>query len=142
MSTFTTATTYEVITCPTHGCGVTLAITKAFATRRRNDGKTFYCLWGHTLSYGETREDELKREAVLLRQQLDQAEAEARNARLHAIAQKRSAAAYRGHLTRIRRRIAHGVCPCCRRTFKQVRQHIKNKHPELVEKWGREVLDG
>jgi hypothetical protein len=34
--------------------------------------------------------------------------------------------------TRIRNRIAAGVCPCCTRTFKNVARHIKDKHPTYV----------
>ncbi len=43
---------------------------------------------------------------------------------------KRSAQTYRGHLTRVRKRVGNGVCPCCGRTFKQFAEHMQSKHPE------------
>ncbi len=35
--------------------------------------------------------------------------------------------------TRLKKRVAAGVCPCCNRTFKQLAAHIKRKHPEMLE---------
>lgn len=34
--------------------------------------------------------------------------------------------------TRLRKRAAVGVCPCCKRTFKQLASHIAYKHPGFV----------
>jgi hypothetical protein len=28
--------------------------------------------------------------------------------------------------------VAAGVCPCCKRTVKQLAAHMKEKHPEFV----------
>lgn len=50
----------------------------------------------------------------------------------HASAE-RSANAYKGHLTRTKRRVHNGVCPCCKRHFKNLELHMKNKHPDYVE---------
>ena len=50
-------------------------------------------------------------------------------------AAERSARAYRGHLTRMRNRIAAGVCPVpgCRRTgLTQTLRHIASQHPEWL----------
>lgn len=46
---------------------------------------------------------------------------------------KASAAAHKGHNTRIRKRIANGICPCCNRTFKDVARHMKSQHPEFSQ---------
>ncbi len=32
--------------------------------------------------------------------------------------------------TRIKNRIANGVCPCCKRSFKNLHRHMQNKHPK------------
>ncbi len=34
--------------------------------------------------------------------------------------------------TRIKNRIANGVCPCCQRSFKDLHRHMQNKHPNFV----------
>jgi hypothetical protein len=46
----------------------------------------------------------------------------------------RSHAATKGHVTRKKRqleRVASGVCPCCNRSFVNLRRHMKTQHPEF-----------
>ena len=38
--------------------------------------------------------------------------------------------------TRLKTRIANGVCPCCHRTFANLRRHIKAKHPDYNKPGG------
>lgn len=45
-----------------------------------------------------------------------------------------SAAAYKGVATRVKRRVANGVCPCCGRTFQQLARHMSAKHLDFVER--------
>lgn len=33
--------------------------------------------------------------------------------------------------TRLKNRVAAGVCPCCNRTFKQLARHMKSQHPDF-----------
>ena len=138
VSTFVTFTTFEC-----GGCGVYYALTDDYVRRRREDHKGWVCPHGCHRAFNQDNDLETERKKTAsLRARLDQAEADARFARRQTLNEQRSAAAYKGHLTRIRKRIANGVCPCCRRNFTQVRRHIKAKHPELVERWGQEVFDG
>jgi chemotaxis response regulator CheB len=44
----------------------------------------------------------------------------------------REHSATRAQLTKTKKRVANGVCPCCNRTFKQLARHMKAKHPEFV----------
>ena len=46
---------------------------------------------------------------------------------------KANAARTRKELHSVKARVAHGVCPCCNRTFKQLARHMKTKHPDYVE---------
>jgi len=68
---------------------------------------------------------EVQSKNLLLRQQLDQAEADA---------------ARKGkQVASLKRRAKNGLCPCCRRHFMNVQRHISTKHPgfaasELGEK--------
>lgn len=39
----------------------------------------------------------------------------------------------KGVVTRMKRRAVNGVCPCCKRTFKQLSAHIAAKHPGFVK---------
>lgn len=43
-----------------------------------------------------------------------------------------SAAAYKGAATKARKRAAAAVCPCCNRSFVQLRRHLEAKHPEYT----------
>jgi hypothetical protein len=41
--------------------------------------------------------------------------------------------AARGQLTKFKKRVGRGVCPCCNRHFKDLARHMESKHPELIE---------
>lgn len=110
-------------------CGVSFALTDDFIARRRADHRDFYCPNGHNRYWPQ--ESELERERRLRKQ----AEARSTHYSDQMEAEKRSAAAVRGHLTRLRKRIAAGVCPWCQRTVKQMADHVQDKHPEHVEQY-------
>jgi hypothetical protein len=33
-------------------------------------------------------------------------------------------------MTRIKKRVAAGVCPCCNRSFKDLARHMAGQHPD------------
>ena len=45
----------------------------------------------------------------------------------------RSQAATKGHMTRLKKRVVAGVCPCCNKTFQDLAKHMKGQHPEYVK---------
>lgn len=107
--------------CPK--CGVIFAVTNDFDDRRRKDGRSIYCPSGHTMSYtpGKSDADKLRdaqAREVAMQDQLDAA--------------VREAEAQRVELARIRQRIANGVCPCCNRSFDNVRRHMASQHPDYA----------
>lgn len=121
-STIRTMTDLEVTECT---CGVPFAIPARLLQERREDGKPFYCPHGHSLSYK-------KSEVTRLREQLDAARSLAAAERERRASAERSAAAAKGQVTRIRKRITNGVCLACKRTFPNVADHMASKHPEEV----------
>jgi hypothetical protein len=115
--------TYTETLVVTHcWCGIALAIPSNLNRVMHDEGKSCYCPVGHSFVYGETNEDKLRAERERHRATRDLLAAE-----------ERSHQATRGHLTRAKKRSAAGVCPCCHRTFKQLRKHMNVKHPEYVE---------
>jgi cell division septum initiation protein DivIVA len=102
--------------------------------QRLKDGKTFYCPNGHGRSFilGQTAEDKLRRERDQLKQRIAYKDDMIREAEQRAEHERRRANGYKGHATRITKRAKAGVCPCCNRTFKQLAQHMANKHPEFT----------
>jgi hypothetical protein len=45
---------------------------------------------------------------------------------------KRRLSAQFGENTKLRKRIKNGVCPCCTRSFTNLRRHLQTKHPEYA----------
>lgn len=114
-------------------CGLDFGIGERFRKQRLDDHGTFYCPNGHGQHFTADNEAERLRKQVARLQQTAQTSRE--NEQFHrerAAHERRSAAATRGHLTRLRKRIANGVCPCCTRSFENVRRHIQGQHPEWV----------
>lgn len=100
-------------------CGVIFAMPRDLEKRRRADGKPFWCPNGHELVFTETDRDRLEKAKVretALRDQLD--------------ASIREAEQVRQALLRDRQRFANGVCPCCNRSFENVRRHMASQHPD------------
>jgi septal ring factor EnvC (AmiA/AmiB activator) len=129
LSQFAGQTTLEVEICT---CGVLFAVPVHMLKERRFDGKSFYCPNGHSLSYNGDRH-QLERSLESTKQQLQGTRELLRH-------EERSHAATRGQVTRVKNekakieaRVAHGTCPCCGRTFKQLTAHMKRKHPDYVE---------
>jgi len=61
------------------------------------------------------------------------AEQNARNAREQANKAEKRRIGQKAATTRLKKRVSAGVCPCCKRTVKQLKQHIENKHPNYAK---------
>lgn len=116
-------TTVETLDCAT--CGVVFGIDRRFIAQRRKDGRDFYCPNGHSLSFKESDADRLRRRVKSL-------EAQTTHERDQRQAAERSARAYKGQVTKIRRRVGNGVCPCCNRSFADLHRHMAGQHPDFA----------
>jgi hypothetical protein len=119
--TYYTTTQLELTVVDCCNCGMRFAMTTNLNQRLRNKpGSTFYCPAGHSQHYtGKSAEQKLadaEAREVALRDQLHAAEADAEATRVR--------------LLRDRHRFANGVCPCCNRSFENVRRHMTTKHPD------------
>jgi hypothetical protein len=115
-------------------CGVAFGMPRSWDEQFRATGQTFYCPAGHSQCYRETNESRLRAQVARLEGQVTAARADRDRARARAAHEERSKAAVRGHLTRIRKRLAAGVCPvpgCTRSGFEHDRLllHLHDKHP-------------
>jgi hypothetical protein len=110
-------------------CGVVFGMTAALKKERLDNGGTFYCTNGHGRVFRESNLDKIRRERDRLKQ--DQAWYEERNRKLveERDHEARRGAAARGQVTKIKRRVAGGACPCCNRTFVDLHRHMTSKHP-------------
>lgn len=107
-------------------CHITFAVTTTFQKARQKDHNSFYCPMGHSQYYSNQSEEEKLRNQLRIEREYKEEYREERD-RL-----KGSLIATKGHQTRLRKRIANGVCPCCKRNFKNLAGHMKSQHPDFV----------
>jgi hypothetical protein len=114
-------------------CGITFAVPSHFYRECREEGpnKTWYCPNGHPRVFAESETDKVRRERDRLAQRVAEKDDEIKRQREMREAAERSASAARGQVTRIRNRVAKGVCPCCNRTFENLSRHMATKHPHF-----------
>lgn len=114
------------LTCCNKGCGISFQVPQWWNKGRRETHAMFFCPNGHGQSYtSESDEEKLRRERDIARQQLARVEQEAADANKRAeLAQKQK--------RRLEKRAAAGSCPCCKRTFSNMSNHMRNKHPEFI----------
>lgn len=120
---------FEHVTCGVAGCGTHFALERAFHKGVKEHGTDFYCPRGHKISYFESDNQKLKKQLEEKERRIEferRARQSAEKARDSAL---RSAASVKGKLKAQNERIKAGVCPCCKRTFKQLARHMECKHP-------------
>lgn len=133
MSDTLTRTT-ELVTIICGKCGILFAMPEKFEESRRNDHATFYCPSGHSRYFpGKSEEEKLKRQLQQERARADRAEEDAEHQRKYGNVAMRRLRAQKGVTTKLKKRVANGVCPCCNRTFVNLGRHMSSKHPSYVE---------
>lgn len=123
--------TLKVWDCPS--CGVIYGVTEEFANHRREHGGSYYCPNGHVLSWKETELERVRRELANEQERRNRTVARLNDEIEARQAVERSLSATKGVLTRTRKRVANGVCPCCHRTFVALGRHMKSQHPDYVD---------
>jgi hypothetical protein len=124
--------TNNLIVTDCAACGVVFAITEEFRASRQKDGKTFYCPNGHTLHYSESEAERLRKKLERTEQQLAWQRDMREGANRRADAAERKLRATKGVVTKMKKRAAAGICPCCNRHFVQLERHMANKHPDYA----------
>ena len=115
----------EFVTEECCSCGIPFAMTKDFQKRRLDDRKNFYCPSGHEQHYvGKT-------EAQKLREKLEIEQRRAANERAKSAELRRQRDQLGKSYGMMRERVKNGVCPCCNRTFQNLLNHMKTKHPDF-----------
>ena len=114
----------EMETCC--NCGIPFGITSDRMKVLRERGGDFYCTNGHSQRYTETDNMRLKKQLRNVNQQLEWSETNLQS-------EKDSHRATRGVVTKIKKRTGNGECPCCNRSFQNLRRHMGTKHPDFKE---------
>ncbi len=121
----TVTITLETMTC--HSCGVAFAVDAALYRAYNERGQALRCP-NPRCSWPSFVPKELP--AVALQKQLDRASEARRWAEEALESERKSHSATKGKLTKITKRVAAGVCPCCNRTFANLARHMATKHGE------------
>ena len=121
----------ESVRCP--DCGCVFGTPSGFIDNRRQDKRAFYCPNGHKLSYGESTAEKLQREL----NQYKQREAMLLDEKRQQIERAMKA---EKKVKRLSKRASAGTCPCCQRTFSNMAEHMKHRHPEFVADGGAKVV--
>lgn len=125
------STTLKVIECGT--CGIAFGLPETLFDHCYEEGGSMYCPLGHQRGWAEGQNERDERDKEHFKKELKRVTKEKEWAQREAEIQKKSASAYKGQVTKLKRRGASGTCPCCTRTFKQLRAHMNNMHPEYVD---------
>lgn len=113
-------------------CGILFCFPENFEAERRRDRASFYCPNGHGQHYtGKTEADLAREEAARHKRQAEFWQQCAQNRRLETQRARASQQATKGHLTRLRKRVAAGKCPCCAAEFQDLARHIQRQHPDF-----------
>ena len=115
-------------------CGGTYAILERVRSQKQQEGKCWTCPycecgWGYDNSGLNAK---LRREIAQQKKRTEWAQNDAKKERRRADHNDRRRRGEKAAKTRIKNRIAAGVCPCCNRTFQNLARHMANKHPTFT----------
>lgn len=125
-------------------CGVSYSVPEPMWNKQQEKGGFHHCCNGH--SQGWDKEDSgieiLRRERNRLKQQAARLKDESRTNLELARSNERTAAAYKGQVTKLKKRAKHGVCPCCNRSFQNLARHMESRHPNFDPEAPLKVIEG
>lgn len=115
-------------------CRCQFAMPRAlYESAKQSSEISFHCPHGHAQVYreGETEADKLRRELERAQQSVAMWEDEWKAASAEAERERRQTAAYKGQVTRLKKRATAGLCPCCNRHFDNLQRHMATKHSDM-----------
>jgi len=107
------------------GCGIVFAMTQDFIRERKEDHKRWYCPNGCCRIFtSKSKEQKLKEKLAKKQSELEREQS-------NVIHLKKTVKKVASNYQRMRDRVKNGVCPCCDRTFQNLFNHMKTKHPDF-----------
>jgi Skp family chaperone for outer membrane proteins len=97
---------------------------QAMRQQRLDNGGDFYCPNGHGQRYTKPRCERLESELATKQKELTAA-------RCESLAERQKREQAEAELQRHKTRTKNGVCPCCNRSFINLRRHMASKHPSF-----------
>lgn len=111
-------------------CGGVYGLPKEFCKKQREtgNGKGWYCPWCKTAWHYPQEETKLEKQIAETNRYRNFLAVE----RACHDQTKASLRSHKAAKTRIKNRIAKGICPCCNRYFNNLDHHMKSKHPDYL----------
>lgn len=121
--------TFKVVSCYT--CGTRFGIISELYRRVAIDAiGSIYCpACGHQTCWRESDDQKKIKE---LERKLEWEANEVTKQRLARKEVEASLNATKGVVTRMKKRIGNGICPCCHRNFHNLKRHMNTKHPKYI----------
>lgn len=121
----------DYIYCCRKDCDAQIIMPGRVMQQYRDNHDWFYCYRGHRQYFpGKSDEEKLKEQLENKERELASANKRREWTQQELEHEKRSKAAIKGQVTKMKKRAANGVCPCCKRTFANLASHMKTKHPK------------
>jgi len=115
-------------------CGVTFAMTRAYYKQRQADKLNFFCPSGHPQHYSRSTEQRLQSVIDRKNQEIESIHGNLQRQISENVTLEYQRRSEKAKVTKIKNRIANGVCPCCKRTFQNLHRHMTNQHPDFKTK--------
>jgi transcription elongation factor Elf1 len=115
----------KVMECGT--CGIAFALPQSLYDHCYNEGGYWTCPLGHSRGWDKGNKKAYARE---LEEKVAQLESKIDIEKNRVQSAQREAAAARGQVTKIKNRVGKGICPCCNRSFQNLRRHMTTQHPD------------
>lgn len=111
-----------------NGCGHKIVMTAEHYKACSKDRRVWYCtVCGCSRQFvGETEAQQLRRERDAALQREETLRFERDQAQKALVAKSKEA-------LRLKKRAANGVCPCCTRSFQNLKRHMATKHPDHAQ---------
>lgn len=115
------------------GCGHTFYMTRDHYNNTRQHKQGWWCpVCGCARAWtGETEAEKLKKQLASAERQAAWHKDNARHEREARELTQRRLNATKGAKTKLQKRIKNGVCPCCTRSFMNLKAHMATKHPDF-----------
>ncbi len=104
-------------------CNIYFYIPESKYNTCKADGSNFFCPNGHSLIYSDNELTKEKKRREWAERSRDQYQKYWKD-------EEKKRRALKGQLTKTKNRISNGVCPCCKRSFQNLKKHIGHMHPE------------
>lgn len=112
-------------------CGIAFGMTESKYTRCKEKGEDWYCPNGHCRIFTTSALDEKDAEIKRLKENNAWLDRRLTSERETREVTERRLRAQKGVTTRLKKRAANGVCPCCNRYFENLHRHMTSQHPDF-----------